>query len=162
MDLSNFYALISATCFTLVGLWWTVVERHPEWKSEPRGRQLAGGTYLAFLLPGVMAMFAQINPDTPVLWRASFGTAAVVGIYVNVQQILAERSETSRGPFRRNRWAVAFVYLLVLVLGVAPELARGVGATPLQVASFLLVLLVILAHGLTWEFMMEPEDSRRA
>ena len=27
MDLSTFYALMSATCFTLVGLWWTVIER---------------------------------------------------------------------------------------------------------------------------------------
>jgi hypothetical protein len=156
MDLSNFYALISATCFTLVGLWWTVVERHPEWKTDRHRRQLAGGTYLAFLLPGLMAMFAQINPDTPLLWRASFGTAALVGLYVNLQQIQAERSDAGRGPFRRNRWAVALLYLLILVLGVAPELARAAGATPLQVGSFLLVLLVILAHGLTWEFMMEP------
>ncbi len=28
MDVSTFYALFSATCFTLVGLWWTVVERN--------------------------------------------------------------------------------------------------------------------------------------
>ena len=25
MDVSTFYALFSATCFTLVGLWWNVV-----------------------------------------------------------------------------------------------------------------------------------------
>ena len=44
MDLSTFYALMSATCFTLVGLWWTVIERRPEWREEPRLRRLAGGT----------------------------------------------------------------------------------------------------------------------
>ena len=60
MDLSTFYALMSATCFTLVGLWWTVIERRPEWREEPRLRRLAGGTYLSFLLPGLMSMFAQI------------------------------------------------------------------------------------------------------
>ena len=27
MDLAGFYSLMAVTCFTLVGLWWTVVER---------------------------------------------------------------------------------------------------------------------------------------
>lgn len=26
MDLTTFYALMSVTCFTLVGLWWTAIE----------------------------------------------------------------------------------------------------------------------------------------
>ena len=55
MDLSTFYGLMATTCFTLVGLWWTVVERHKSWKTDLRRRRLAGGTYLSFLLPGLMA-----------------------------------------------------------------------------------------------------------
>ena len=31
MDISTFYALFSATCFTLLGLWWSVVQRHEDW-----------------------------------------------------------------------------------------------------------------------------------
>ena len=30
MDVSTFYALFSATCFTLLGLWWSVVQRHED------------------------------------------------------------------------------------------------------------------------------------
>ena len=65
MDLTTFYALMSVTCFTLVGLWWTVVERHREWRTDPRRRRVAGGIYLSFLLPALMSMFAQINPANP-------------------------------------------------------------------------------------------------
>ena len=37
MDVSTFYALFSATCFTLVGLWWSVVQRHEAWLRTPTG-----------------------------------------------------------------------------------------------------------------------------
>lgn len=30
MDLSTFHAVVSATCFTLVGLWWSALDRRRE------------------------------------------------------------------------------------------------------------------------------------
>lgn len=161
MDLGTFYALMSGTCFTLVGLWWTVVERHPDWKGDPRRRKLAGGTYLSFLLPGVMALFAQVAPEQPLLWRTSFALAALLGLWNTVKLMGLDRGEGT-GAFRKNRWAVALVYLLIAVLGAAPELVRGLGLVPIQVGAFLLVLLVLLAHALTWEFLMEPDEAQGA
>jgi len=160
VDLSTFYGLMATTCFTLVGLWWTVVERHKSWKTDLRRRRLAGGTYLSFLLPGLMATLASVAPDVPLLWRIAFALASLVGLATTVRLIRIETAAV-RGPFRRNRWAVALVYVLILVLGVYPELVRAVGLTPIHVASFLLVLLIVLAHGLTWEFMMEPDEDAR-
>ncbi len=156
MDLSTFYALMSVTCFTLVGLWWTVLERHPEWRRDTRLRRAAGGIYLSFLLPGVMSMFAQVNPSSPLMWRVSFGLTAVVGL-VSSAMLLGVEPTGTVGPFRRFRWLTPALYAAIVVLGVAPELAGLVAATPLQVASVLLIALVLLAHGLAWEFMMEPD-----
>ena len=161
MDLVTFYALMSVTCFTLVGLWWTVVERHPGWRTDPLRRRLAGGIYLSFLLPALMSMFAQVNPDNPLMWRVSFGLTSIVGL-ISSLGLLRIRSAGPRGPFRRFSWLVPVLYALVIVLGVAPELARTIGATPLQVASVLLLILVVIAHGLTWEFLMEPEAESGA
>jgi len=158
MDLTTFYALMSVTCFTLVGLWWTVVERHREWRTDPRRRRVAGGIYLSFLLPALMSMFAQINPANPLVWRTSFGVSALVGLVSSLRLLAADPGRTS-GIFGRLRWLVPGLYALVLVLGVLPELARVLGASPLQVASVLLILLVIVAHGLTWEFLMEPDPA---
>jgi hypothetical protein len=47
----------------------------------------------------------------------------------------------------------------VLIFGAAPELADPLGLKPLQVEAILLALLILIAHGLTWEFMTQPEES---
>ena len=158
MVLAAFYSLMAVTCFTLVGLWWTVVEKHPGWKKDPQRRKLAGGVYLSFLLPGLMSTFAQIDPSNPLLWRVGFGLTSVVGLVSTLAIVQLDRTGL-RGPFRRHRWLVAVLYLLVVVLGVFPGLAGLIGLTALQAASLALIALIVLGHGLAWEFMMEPEPS---
>ena len=160
MDLTTFYAVVSATCFTLTGLWWGAVDKHPDWKARPVRRRQAGGIYLSFLLPALMSLFAQVNPDNPLLWRFSFGAAALLGAFSSLSLLRQERGDAVVGPFRRARWAVILLYALVIVLAVAPELAGFTGLKPLQCAAIVLILLIVLGHGLTWEFLMEePEDA---
>lgn len=155
MDLTAFYSLMSVTCFTLVGLWWTVIERHPDWKGDPGRRKLAGGVYLSFLLPGLMSTFAQVDAGSPLVWRTGFALAAIIGLATTLRLVSVDRSG-QRGPFRRFRWLVAVLYALILLLAVVPPVAAAVGASPLQAASIALILLIVMGHGLTWEFMMEP------
>lgn len=158
MDLSAFYQLLAGTSFTLVGLWWVVVDKRPRWKTDPVRRRLAGGTYVSFLLPGLMATLAQIDRQTPYLWRVSFVLCAGVGLWSTSGLLRLEWSTSEQvGPFRRFRWAVVAIYLAILALGAAPTLAGRLGVAPLVVGGVLLVLLVVLAHGLTWDFLMEPE-----
>jgi len=161
MDLSTFYALMSVTCFTLVGLWWTAIEKHDEWRTNRRLRRLAGGTYLSFLLPGVMSMMSQVNPDNPLMWRISFGLTSIVGLVTSIMLVRVE-APSHVGPFRRFRWLAPVLYGAIVVLGLFPELAKVIGAAPLQVASVLLMLLILLAHGFTWEFLMEPDEVKRS
>ena len=125
MDLASFYSLMAVTCFTLVGLWWTVVERHPDWRTDRTSRRLAGGVYLSFLLPGLMSTFAQVDTGNPLVWRGSFAVAAVVGLVSTIQLVTVDRVGP-RGPFRRLRWLVALVYLAILLLAVVPAVAATV------------------------------------
>lgn len=159
MELTTFYALVSGTCFALVGLWWNVIERHPEWRMSEQTRRHTGGIYLSFLLPALMGLFAQVDPSNPLIWRTSFVVAAAVGCYSTTALIRIDRDRTGTGPFGRHRWVVVVLYALVLVLGLAPELAVVVGLSPLQAEALLLVFLVVIAHGLTWEFMMQGEPA---
>ena len=99
MDLSAFYSLLAGTSFTLVGLWWVVVQSRPAWRTDAHRRRLAGGTYLSFVLPGLMATLAQVSPDTPLLWRASFGTCATVGLWSTVGLLRRERQPPAWGRF---------------------------------------------------------------
>lgn len=154
MDVSTFYALFSATCFTLTGLWWSVVDRHQHWLREPAMRRRVGSVYLSFLLPALMGLFAQIGgADSPGFWRVSFVVIAAIGCASTVTLLRRASTAEGAGAFARYWWTAAVVYALVAVLGVAPEIARSVGVTPLQAEATLLVLLVALAHALVWEFM---------
>lgn len=160
MDVSTFYALFSATCFTLVGLWWTVVQKHDTWLRTPAGRRDAGGIYLAFLLPALMGLFAQVGGTAnPHIWRASFVIVAAIGCWSTLRLLQRAHAEGDAGTFARHRWIAAVIYALVAVIGVAPELAQPLGVTPLQAEATLLILLVALAHWLVWEFMTHAEPD---
>ena len=67
MDVSTFYAVTAATCFTLVGLWWSVVKDHPEWLKDETTKRLAGGVYASFLIPALMSMGAQVGGEGNIL-----------------------------------------------------------------------------------------------
>ena len=160
MDVSTFYALFSATCFTLVGLWWTVVQKHEEWLRTAEGRRDMGGIYLAFLLPALMGLFAQIGGTTnPLIWRVSFVVVAAIGCWSTLRLLQRSRQDGDAGTFARHRWIAAAIYAAIAVLGVAPELAEPLGVTPLQAEATLLILLVAMAHALVWEFMTHSEPD---
>ncbi len=152
MDLNAFYGFFSATCFTLVGLWWNVVQQHPDWMRVQELRRAVGGVYLAFFLPAVMGLFAQIGGvETPAFWRVSFVVVAVVGCVSTVRLFALTRDGgPSAAPYQIGS---ALIYAVVAVVGVAPTLAKPLGVTPLQTEAVLLILLIVLAHGLVWEFM---------
>ena len=160
MDVSTFYALFSATCFTLVGLWWNVVQRHEAWLRSPGTRRDAGGVYLSFLLPALMGLFAQVGGTTdPGIWRATFVVVAAVGCWSTLHLLTRSRREDGAGSLARPRAAAAALYALVAVIGVAPALTEPLGVSPLQAEAMLLVLLVTLAHWLVWEFMTHTEQA---
>jgi hypothetical protein len=157
VDIATFYALFSATCFTLLGLWWNVVQNNPEWTAVVEERRAVGGVYLTFLLPAVMGLFAQVGgAETPVIWRVSFVAVAVVGC-VSTLRLLAVLREGSNAQPRGKYVATLVIYLLVAVTGAYPEVAAPLDITPIQAEALLLILLVLVGHGLVWDFMVRAQ-----
>ena len=159
MSLSTFYAVLAGTSFTLVGLYWSAVDRRRELLAAAETRRIVGGIYLSFLLPGLMGLFAEIAPESGSLWRTTFGLAALLGMWSTYRLVQVDRAMGTRGPFQRNRWLVGVLYAIVLVVGAAPEAVEPLGLSGLQAAAIVLVCLVALAHGLTWE-LLTSTDSR--
>ena len=66
-----------------------------------------------------------MSGDNEIIWRATFVIAAALGMTFTARLIWKTRATTSPiGPFRRHRWIVVVLYLLVLIFGAAPELAK--------------------------------------
>lgn len=154
MTLESFYSILSGICFGLIGLWWNVVDKRPDWLTNPNLRRLAGAVYASFLIPGVMALGAQIGGDNKLVWRSVFVLAALLGIYYNVRLLAQLRKSKQSGFPVRTRWLVILTYVVVLVLGAFPELANPTGLKPIQVEAFLLCLIVLTGHGIAWEMML--------
>ncbi|MEU0989295.1 hypothetical protein [Streptomyces sp. NPDC005953] len=154
MDVSTFYALFSATCFTLVGLWWNVVQNHPDWLRSDALRRVVGGIYLSFLLPALMGLFAQVGGvETPEIWRTSFVVLAVIGCASTVRLLGRTTSDRSVRSLAAPQVVACLLYLLIAVVGVAPDVADPLGLRPIQAEAILLSLLVLMGHGLVWRFM---------
>jgi len=158
MSIGTFYALVSGTCFGLVGLWWGVVKSRPDWLRDNRSRSLAAGVYLSFLIPALMSLLAQVGGENRALWRLVFIIAAALGIYYTAQLMAKTGKNAPPGLFGRNRWIVIVLYVLVLIFALLPGLTFYLGLEPLQLEGILLCLLILIAHGLTWEFMSEPQN----
>ena len=156
MDVNTFYAVTSATCFTLVGLWWSVVKSKQEWLRNETTRRLAGGVYASFLIPALMSLGAQIGGTNHLIWQVIFIIAAGAGIVFSSRLIQLTRLANPNGAFSRNSWSVPILYSIVLLFALFPGLARIVGLEPLQMEALLLCLLILIAHAMTWEFMTSP------
>ncbi len=153
MDINTFYAVTSATCFTLVGLWWSVVKSKTEWLKDEATRRLAGGVYASFLIPGVMSLGAQIGGTTRFVWQAIFTVAALLGIIYTMRLMRKTRNAVPEGTVSHNRWVIPVLYTLVLWFAIFPGTALLLGLQPLQMEGILLCVLILIAHLMTWEFM---------
>ncbi|THA41397.1 hypothetical protein [Streptomyces sp. A1547] len=150
MDVSTFYALFSATCFTLVGLWWNVVQSHADWMRDPAVRRVVGGIYLSFLLPALMGLFAQVGVEQPQIWRAAFIALSLVGCACTLRLLARTRGDDF------VIWQQAgsvLLYALIAVIGAFPELAGHIGLSPIQAEALMLIGLIVLGHALVWRFM---------
>ncbi|MGA5898325.1 hypothetical protein [Streptomyces venetus] len=151
MDIATFYALFSATCFTLVGLWWNVVQSHDEWMRDPAQRRVVGGVYLSFLLPAVMGLFGQVGgAEQPRIWRAAFVFLALIGCACTLRLLARTRGD---GFVVWQQAGAALLYAVIAVVGAFPGLAGHVGLRPIQAEALLLIALVVLGHALVWRFM---------
>jgi hypothetical protein len=160
MDTNAFYQTVATFSFTLLGLWWGVLQlRHAEWVDDAARRRMAYSVHLAFLVPGVMSLGALTAGDIKVIWRLVFVVAGTLGIVATVALMRAMPVAAESGWFARyGRWATVVVYAVIVLLAALPGLApRLAPVQPLQIEGLMFALLVFLGAGLAWDFLASPK-----
>jgi hypothetical protein len=160
-----FYQTMSGFCFTLMGLWWAVVQfRHDEWMDDPNQRRLAYSIHLSFLLPGLMSLVAMAAGDVKLIWQAAFALAGLLGAVAMTLFMLRTNLQNVHGwVIRRARWLVIALYILVALFAVNPSVAQAaVGLKPLQLEGLVLSLLVLLGVSCAWDLLAEPKSKTLA
>jgi cell division protein FtsW (lipid II flippase) len=159
-----FYQTVAGFCFTLLGLWWAVVQfRHAEWMRDLYQRRAAYSVHLSFLVPGIMSLGAMIAGDVKILWRLVFVVACAFGILAMLFLTVGASAGGGRthGSFfiRQGRWLTIALYALIAIVAAQPSLAGIFGGSlkPLQVEGLLLTLLVFVGVSVAWDFLAEPQ-----
>ena len=160
-----FYQTVATFCFTLLGLWWGVLQlRHDDWVNDPARRRMAYSVHLAFVIPGVMSLGAQTAGDIRIIWRLVFIVAGLLGMAATVFLILGTQGRAApQGWFTRyGRWLAVVMYAVVVLLALVPTLvnaAFGPDIKPLQIEGLLFTVIVFLGVGLAWDFLAEPKRA---
>jgi hypothetical protein len=151
MDLTTFYATVSGIGFTLLGLWWVVADKHPEWFAEASTRSMAYVVSLHFMIPGSSSLLSLVAPEIKTVWRVVFsllGASGLVGAALVARQL-------SRTKVRWSATAMAValpVYAAVVLVALVPDSADLVDLAPLQVEAILISLVLLLGLHAAWFF----------
>jgi hypothetical protein len=157
--LEAFYTTVSAISFTLLGLWWVVVQSRESWRYDLARRRMAYAVSLHFLLPGTMAVLSLVALEATWLWRASFVLAGIIGIVGTGMVVRTLREENDCPRLARAIELIAIpIYVVVTILAAFPDLVTqlGLGLTPLQVEGLILTVIIFFGVQAAWVLMIEP------
>jgi hypothetical protein len=161
--LTDFYISFSALCFTILGLWLVVVQQwFSHWAGDPNLIRRSYGIALHFSLPGIMTLLALIDPESPGLWRTSFGIIALGGAIVIAAVHGAAPDKLGKAAYI----GAIVLYLVVGIVAIVPHVVRDMGLTaaPARIEAVLLSALVFLGVNVAWLllFDMGPRDAAPA
>ena len=152
--LSEFYSTMAQVCFTLLGLWWVVVQfKYQDLMRDRRRRQMAYDTSLYFVLPGIMSLVSLLEPNGQLLWRVTFASAAILGALETIFLLFNDRGAAIyHRSMRVVHWGGFVLYSLVALLALLPDLVTSIGleVATIQVEGIFLALLVFLGVNTTW------------
>jgi hypothetical protein len=157
----SFYTTVAGASFTLLGLWWVVLQvRHEEWMRTRAGRTLGYDVTLFFLFPGAMSLLSLVSGDTAIIWQVGFIIASIlgaVGALVAIYLLQNDRLIPGRHPILIGAHvATVAIYTLVIVFAWDPNLPSDLGwqVEPLQVEGILLTALLMLALNFAYVMLV--------
>lgn len=153
----EFYQTVSGVSFTLLGLWFTVVQfAHGGWRSDPWRQRSALHIGLHFLLPGTVALAALLSGSTDggLIWRTAFVLGGVAGLIESLSYLSAPggRVTLAEGFLRITDPAL---YTLMAAAALLPTALLAV--TPLQIEGMVTGLLFVSGLCSVWLAFAERE-----
>lgn len=163
MPLEGFYQTVAQLCFTLLGLWWLVLQtKYQEWIGDRTRRRTITNISLYFLLPGSMSLLALLSAQEHLLWQASFFVASGIGAVETAALLGRRRAPGAARTFwaaAALRWSGVALYVVIALAAVVafiPGAAHELGVDPLTISGVLITLLVVAGTLLAWLYFIEP------
>jgi hypothetical protein len=167
MALQTFYQTVAQLSFTLLGLWWLVLQtKYQEWIGSQRRRRMASSISLYFLLPGSMSLFALLAVPNRVIWQVAFTVAGIVGLVAVAAFRLGAAHSRAASVRAGPGWmwwgarVLTFVlYAAIALVAVFANAVSSLGVAALTVEGTLVSLLVVLGLVLAWAYFISPAEQ---
>ena len=157
----DFYGTFATVSLTVTGLWMFVAQaRFREWLADRDHFRRASALSVQLAFPGLMCMFALIDPVSKLLWRVSFGLTSAIAVCLVLT--LHWRSA--------GRWATAnmlgnltgaLLFACIGVVAVLPEVVAdpGIRMAPRRVEFVLFTLLLLDGIVVAWIMLFAEISS---
>jgi hypothetical protein len=156
MDAAAFYQTLSSTSFTLLGIWFGVMQfSHGGWWSDPQRHRSTVHIALHFFLPGMVGLGALLSTPTDggIMWRTVFVIGGLIGLAESVSFLGAPgASLTAAG--RTLRLLDPVWYALMILAALLP--AGLFVLAPLQIEGIATGLLFLSGLCSVWLAFAEP------
>ena len=157
----DFYSTFATVSLTVTGLWMYVAQaRFREWIADRDHFRRASAVSVQLAFPGLMCLFALINPASTLLWQVAFGvTSAVAALLL----ITLNRRSTGRWP-RTNEignWLAVVLFACVAVVAAAPSIVDTMGLpdVPRRTEFFLFCLLLVDGLVVAWTMLFNEAQE---
>lgn len=150
--LNDFYSAVAQVSFTLLGLWWLVLQTTwaRGWAHVAARRRTSYHLSLYFMLPGVMSLMSLLSSESSTFWRLGFGASSIFGA---IEALVFTTGASTRVALSKLLpYAAAILYCAIAVVAMFPGLVDlvGVRVTALHLEGALLSLLLFLGVNLAW------------
>jgi len=162
-SIDAFYQAVSGVAFTLLGLWFVIVQlKYKEGTGEGTRRRHAYGVAMFFLIPGIGAMLSAVNSDLTLLWRLAFGITGALGMIEIVLYLTSDGVRTTASKVLRLAGFVLYTIMVVLALFPSAVEVLGLGLQPRELEAILLALLIFIGANIAFLALTEGEDTAGA
>lgn len=156
----DFYRTFATVSLTVTGLWMYVAQaRFREWIADRDHFRRASAVSVQLAFPGVMCLFALINPASNALWQAAFGVTSGVAALL----LIALRQWSASRWTRVNEvgnWLAVVIFACVALVAVAPGIVDTMGLPDVPRRTEFFLFCLLLVDGLVVAWMMLFSEAR--
>jgi hypothetical protein len=160
---ADFYSTFATVSLTVTGLWMYVASaRFREWMVDRDHFRRASAVSVQLAFPGIMCLFALIEPDSSALWRFSFGLTSAVAV-----ALMAGLNQQSTGRWPRanvvGTGIAAVLFVAIALVAAFPSAVDDLmSAAPRRLEFFLFCLLLIDGLVVAWMMLFDEELAPRS
>jgi hypothetical protein len=145
----TFYQTLTSVSFTLLGLWFGVIQfAHGGWRSDPDRHQATLHIALHFFLPGVLGLASLLGGSgaNGLIWRVTFVVGGVIGLFEAIVYLTGARPALGFGSKLLRVFSPA-LWALVVIAAFLPPLLN---LSSLQVEGLAVGLIFVCGLCYVW------------